>query len=74
MGRHSYTIEDIAFSPDGTILASVGGDVRLWQVSDGTLLDMTRVPAQKVAFSPDGSPLAIAVDKCAIYLWDVEGQ
>lgn len=27
-----------------------------------------------LAFSPDGSTLAIAVDKCAIYLWDVEGQ
>ena len=67
----------MAFSPDGTKLASGSADktIRLWDVSSGKaigepfqgLSDWVR----SVAFSPDGTKLASgSVDK-TIRLWDV---
>jgi len=37
--KHPLQVYSVAFSPDGQILASGSGKtVRLWRVSDGTLL------------------------------------
>ena len=67
----------MAFSPDGQILASDSFDntIRLWRVSDGSLLrtleghtsDMWR----PVAFSPDGRTLASGSMDGTIRLWGV---
>ncbi len=57
-----YGVQDVAFSPDGSTLASAGANtVRLWHIPDGTLLRSVLVANQlvySVAFSPDGSMLA----------------
>jgi WD40 repeat protein len=43
--EHRYSIRSLAFSPDGTLLASTANDgtVRLWRSSDGALLKTQRV-------------------------------
>ncbi|MBV9789027.1 MAG: WD40 repeat domain-containing protein, partial [Chloroflexi bacterium] len=68
-GQHGDDIQALAFSPDGTLLASGAGyddrDVRLWRVSDGALVRSidTDSPAWSLDFSPDGSLLVIRAYK-----------
>lgn len=74
----------IAFSPDGTILASGGStksthgytysQIKLWRVSDGELLrTFLRYTSavNSIAFSPDGVTLASGGDDRDIRLWNV---
>src|SRR5262249_15291396 len=50
----------VAFSPDGTTLASCGGEVRLWDVRTGAVKRTLKLgaPAIALAYSPDGKLLA----------------
>jgi WD40 repeat protein len=66
----------LAFSPDGTLLASGNRDgrARLWDASSGTL--KLSLPAHKkgvnsLAFSPDGITLATGGNDAVARLWDV---
>ena len=76
-------VADVAFNPDGRILASAGkDDIRLWEVATGTLQATLVEPVPQgmlsylapavlsVIFSPDGSTLASASDRA--FLWDVD--
>lgn len=71
-------IWDIAFSPEGQVLASAQGDdtVRLWRGSDLSPLGQLKMSGQvnSVAISPDGQRLAAGVaesDGGVVYLWDL---
>jgi hypothetical protein len=60
---HHGPVGSVAFSPDGTTLASAGvGTIRLWQVPGGR--ELKTISGQNgltaVAFSPDGMVLATA--------------
>ncbi len=76
---HGSRVQSLAFSPDGTRLAS-GGDwgdtaIRVWDPRSGTLvatLAGVDDPVQSIAFSPSGDRLAAAKLNGAVELWDPE--
>lgn len=77
---HSRQLEAVAFSPDGTIVASGSwqGIIKVWAAGTGKELftleghkDDTVVC--RLAFSPDGALLASAGDDGTVRLWDVKG-
>ncbi len=76
---HTGRITDIAFSPDGTTLATASADktVRLWSIASHQVIGHPLGPflddVWNLAFSPDGRLLATAGDKY-VQLWDVARQ
>ena len=79
---HSQPVLAVAFSPDGTRLASGGGStetgedstIRLWEVSSGSQtaeLQGHTAPVTALVFSPDGTRLASASLDDSVRLWDV---
>jgi len=75
---HINAVQDVAFSSDGTLLATVSTDetVRLWDVASGKqhgqpLTGHTNA-VQDVAFSSDGKFIATASEDGAARLWEVD--
>ncbi|KAJ5541349.1 hypothetical protein N7494_006425 [Penicillium frequentans] len=73
---HSKEITQIAWSPDGSRLASVSDDhtIRIWDPATGQTImtlkpDDSELRVNSIAWSPDGSQLASASD--VISIWDL---
>ncbi len=76
VNTHADIIQDLAFSPDGRILASCGYDrlIKLWDVAAKKELRVLKDHSDSVygiAFSPDGKLLASAAADRAVKVWDV---
>ena len=73
---HTHDVSSVAFSPDGTTLASGSWkEVRLWDTNTGeTLNTLTGHTAwvESVVFSPDGKTLASGSDDGTVLLWPLE--
>lgn len=73
---HTRAIEDLQFSPDGTMLATASWDrtVKLWDVASGELL--SNIPhdfgVNRVAFSPTEPIIATGALNGKVRLWDYQ--
>ena len=75
LARHSNAPYQIAFSPEGSLLAAAMNDglLRLIDVEGGEVLKVIRNEGSvlSVAFSPDGSLLAFSVEGEGLQIWSV---
>jgi WD40 repeat protein/tRNA A-37 threonylcarbamoyl transferase component Bud32 len=72
---HTEAVRCVAFSPQGSLLASASGDksIRLWDVTTGQEQAVLRGHTSHVlavAFSPNGRWLASAGDDRTVKIWD----
>lgn len=74
--RHASPVLDVAFAPDGKVLATTSRNepVIIWDTATGrrlrTLASATRPGS--VAFSPDGMSLAVSELSGAVVLWNTQ--
>ena len=74
--RHTSEVSSVAFSPDGTILASGAFDsaIRLWDVATGENIATLEGHASfvlSIALSRDGTTLASGSSDGTVLLWDL---
>ena len=76
LSGHNGYVSSVAFSPDGSLIASGSWDntIKIWRVSDGSLMLTLSGHSDdvcSVVFSPDGSLLASGSSDETIKIWRV---
>jgi WD40 repeat protein len=79
LSGHTNRVESVAFSPDGSLIASAGaydGTIRIWDVATGKeqrqiVIAKPNNYVSSVAFSPDGKQLLTAQWDKTVRLWNV---
>lgn len=79
LAGHGDRVRNIAISPDGSRIASAGGDqtARIWDTETGeNLLTLTghKSYVEAIKFSPDGRHVATASRDRTIKFWNIEGH
>ncbi len=70
--RHDDKVNGVAFAADGTLLATLSNEVRLWNTATGKVVKALPGSAGAVAFAPDGKTAATgAKEGGAVLLWDL---
>lgn len=74
--RHAGKVYDVAFSPDGSLLASAGADGAVIVSSGGDSMAVFRRPSEvnAVAWSADGAVVHAVDDSGALWVWDTESR
>lgn len=73
---HESGVNEVRYSPDGTLLASASDDTRiiLWDAASGAIVGELQghsAAVARVVFSPDGNVVASASEDGTLRLWDV---
>ena len=75
---HTGSVRSVAFSPDGTMLASGSQDstIKLWNIGAKENIATLRHAhwIRSVAFSPDGTTFALGASDSTIKVWDIATQ
>jgi WD40 repeat protein len=70
-------VERVSFSPDGSLIATAGSSIRLWNVQSTNSPILTSAPnvgISSFSFSPDGQRLAIGTSDGTLKLGNKQGQ
>ena len=75
---HNNSVYSVAFSPDGSQIASASGDstVKIWSVNGKEMQTLIGHSSEvrSVAFSPNGKQIASASEDGAVKIWSIEGE
>ncbi len=71
LSGHMGNVNILAYSPDGTILASSAENVKIWDAPAGKEVRTLPTRGMSVTFSPDGTRLATANNDGTATVWDV---
>jgi WD40 repeat protein len=64
------SIEDVAFSADGTLVAAAENVICIWDARSGALLHKLLYPGFRLKFSPDGKWLVSGTMRGGLLVWD----
>lgn len=73
-GVHSWGIQQVALSPDGSILATAAGEVVLWEIDPGkqiSILIGLNDGVSSMAFNSEGTRLAARSDDGVVMIWEL---
>lgn len=74
LNGHRGSVQAVAFHPDGSLLASGGFDVMLWEVATGKLRLRLNIKARctSLAFDPTGDRLLIGTHDGIVHVWNIQ--